>query len=552
MSAHHDTVFDSDGPVIVGAGLAGLFTALKIAPAPVTVISPVPLGEGASSAWAQAGVAAALEEGDSPEQHARDTVAAGVGTVDAALALSVAREAPARIEDLVRFGTPFDRDAAGRYVQSREAAHSAHRVVRVRGDRAGKAIMQALIAAVRATPSIRVIEGIGVDDLALAEGRVAGVFGVRASDPWATPILFRARDVILATGGIGGLYAVTSNPPRVAGQGLGLAARAGAVIGDPEFVQFHPTGLAVDRDPAPLISEAIRGEGAVLIDETGERFMPAIHEQAELAPRDVVARAIHARIAAGHRVLLDARAAIGDRFAEAFPTIWAYCEAAGIDPARAPIPVAPIQHYHMGGVATDDRGRASLAGLWAVGEVACTGLHGANRLASNSLLEAVVFGARIAEALDGQSSGGLKGCLPGPEPAVQTLPEAAVRELRRVMSGDVGVVRDATGLARALRTIARLERENAGAGRAFLNMTGAATLIAAAALGRAESRGGHCRADHPETDAGQARPTRITLDEALAVRVEVAGSGETPTEETLTEATAPGEHNREADTEATR
>jgi len=234
MPPSHDTLFDADGPLIIGAGLAGLFTALKLAPHPVTVLSPMPLGEGASSAWAQGGVAAAVGAGDTPEAHAADTVTAGAGTVDAAIARSVATEAAARIEDLARFGTPFDRDAEGHYLQSREAAHSAHRVVRVKGDRAGKAIMQALIAAVRATPSIRVIEGIEVDDLALAEGRVAGVFARRASDPWSAPILFRAPETVLATGGIGGLYQVTSNPGRVCGQGLGMAARAGAVIADPE------------------------------------------------------------------------------------------------------------------------------------------------------------------------------------------------------------------------------------------------------------------------------------------------------------------------------
>ncbi|MFQ5566738.1 MAG: L-aspartate oxidase, partial [Paracoccaceae bacterium] len=382
MAAPHDTLFETGGALIVGAGLAGLFTALKMAPHPVTVLSPMPLGEGASSAWAQAGVAAALSQGDDPAAHARDTVTAGAGTVDTAVARSVAEEAAARIEDLARFGTPFDRDAAGHYVQSREAAHSAHRVTRVRGDTAGKAIMQALIAAVRKTPSIRVIEGIEVDDLALADGRVDGVFARRAADPWSAPILFRAAETVLATGGIGGLYQITSNPGRVCGQGLGMAARAGAVIADPEFVQFHPTGIAVDRDPAPLASEALRGEGGILIDDTGARFMPAIHPDAELAPRDVVARAIHARIAAGHSVFLDTRAAIGERFREEFPTIWGYCAEAGIDPVTQPIPVAPLQHYHMGGVRTDAAGRASLAGLWAVGEVACTGLHGANRLAS--------------------------------------------------------------------------------------------------------------------------------------------------------------------------
>ncbi len=529
MLPRHDTLFDADGPLVVGAGLAGLFTALKLGPNPVTVLSPMPLGEGASSAWAQGGVAAAVGAGDSAEAHARDTVTAGAGTVDASIARSVATEAAARIEDLARLGTPFDRDAAGHYLQSREAAHSAHRVVRVRGDRAGKAIMQALIAAVRATPSIRVIEGIEVDDLALAAGRVAGVFARRASDPWSAPILFCASETVLATGGIGGLYQVTSNPARVCGQGLGMAARAGAVIADPEFIQFHPTGIAVDRDPAPLASEALRGEGATLTDETGARFMLAVHPDAELAPRDIVARAIHAQIAAGHRVFLDTRAAIGSRFAEAFPTIWGYCREAGIDPVTQPIPVAPLQHYHMGGVRTDATGRTSLPGLWAVGEVACTGLHGANRLASNSLLEAVVFGARIAEAIGGAPSGRLAGRLPEPAPAVRHLPDAPRAELRRVMTADVGVVRDAAGLTHALRAIDRIERAAQGTSRGFLNMLTVATLIAAAALQRTESRGGHYRADFPEADPAQAHQTLTTLDEALAIRAEAAETMEAAT-----------------------
>jgi len=527
MAHPHDTLFDVDGALIVGAGLAGLFTALKLAPHPVTVLSPMALGEGASSAWAQGGVAAALRDDDSPAAHARDTVAAGAGTVDPAVALSVAGEAAQRIEDLAGLGTPFDRDAAGRFLQSREAAHSAHRVVRVKGDAAGRAIMQTLIAAVRATPSIRVIEGIEVDDLALAEGRVAGVFARRSSDPWSAPILFRAPQVVLATGGIGGLYQITSNPSRVRGQGLGMAARAGAVIADPEFVQFHPTGIAVDRDPAPLASEALRGEGAVLIDETGKRFMVAIHPDAELAPRDVVARAVHHHIAAGHRVFLDTREALGARIAEHFPTVAGYCREAGIDPVTEPIPVAPIQHYHMGGVRTDEAGRTSLAGLWAVGEVACTGLHGANRLASNSLLEALVFGARIATGITTgiagttpAATGRPTGTLPTTAPEIDILPEAALAELRQIMTADVGVERDAAGLTQALRTIARIERESQGTGRALLNMLTAATLVAAAALRRTESRGGHARADYPETDPAQARQTLITLDQALAIRAD--------------------------------
>jgi L-aspartate oxidase len=310
-----------------------------------------------------------------------------------------------------------------------------------------------------------------------------------------------------------------------------MAARAGAVIADPEFVQFHPTGIAVDRDPAPLASEALRGEGAVLIDETGERFMVAIHADAELAPRDIVARAVHQKIAAGHKVFLDTREAIGVDFSEHFPTIAGYCREAGIDPVTQPIPVAPIQHYHMGGVRTDDMGRTSLPGLWAVGEVACTGLHGANRLASNSLLEALVFGARIATeiAKEGPVAGGRPtGALPQPAPEIDILPESALAELRRIMTAHVGVERDGAGLTDALRAIARIERETQGTSRAFLNMLTAATLVTTAALKRTESRGGHARADYPKTDPAQAHQTLITLDEALAIRERVVSSNAPP------------------------
>jgi len=400
-TAAHDTVFDAGGALIVGAGLAGLFTALKLSPTPCAVLSPEPLGAGASSSWAQGGVAAAVGLGDSAESHARDTIAAGAGTVDPEVALAVAREAGARIADLLDLGAPFDRDASGALVQSREAAHSFARVVRVKGDGAGAAIMAALIEATRKTPSIQVVENVTVEDLAVEDGRVVGVFARRADDPYAEPLMFRARATVLATGGVGGLYAVTTNPPSVRGQGLGMAARAGAVIADPEFVQFHPTGLAVDRDPTPLASEALRGDGATLIDAHGRRFMADEHPDAELAPRDIVARAIHRRVSKGEAVYLDARAALGARFAEHFPTIAAYCAEAGIDPATQPIPVRPAQHYHMGGVRTDAAGRSSLPGLWVCGEAARTGLHGANRLASNSLLEALAFGARIGADIAG-------------------------------------------------------------------------------------------------------------------------------------------------------
>ncbi len=525
MAPACDNVFDTGGALIVGAGLAGLFTALKLSPAPCTVLSPDPLGAGASSAWAQGGVAAAMAEGDSAESHAADTVAAGAGTVDRGIALSVAKEAEARIGDLLNFGAPFDRDAAGRLLQSKEAAHSFARVVRVKGDGAGRAVMAALIERACATPSIRIIEGVTVDDIAVQDGGAVGVFVRRIDDLYAEPIFFRAGSTVLATGGLGGLYAVTTNPGRVRGQGLGMAARAGAIIADPEFVQFHPTGIAVNADPTPLASEALRGEGALLVDQDGRRFMEEVHADAELAPRDVVALAAHRVRAAGGAVYLDTRQALGPEIHTLFPTVARFCRDAGIDPEVEPIPVAPVQHYHMGGVKTDARGRSSVPGLWICGEAAHTGLHGANRLASNSLLEAVVFGARIARDIGAfeQSSASPDAAAPsvsvtradGPD---QLAPPEAVAALRQIMSAHVGVERDAASLTRALRDIARLERENASVSRAFLNMSTAATLVAAAALAREESRGGHYRSDFPSPDPARARGTEITLTEALTIR----------------------------------
>ena len=521
-----DNILSADGALIVGAGLAGLFCALKLAPRPVTVLSPKPLGSGASSAWAQGGVAAAVGADDSPHQHALDTERAGWGIVDEETAEGVTAEAAARIEDLARWGVPFDRDASGHYVLSREAAHSLSRVVRVGGDRAGAAIMQALIAEVRRTPSIRVVEGITAVDLARADGRVVGVFARKLGDRYLEPVYVRARATVLAAGGLGGLFAVTTNPPGVRGHAMGMAARAGAVIADPEFVQFHPTAIATGADPAPLATEALRGEGAILIDEAGVRFMPAIHPDAELAPRDIVARAIHRQIAAGHQVFLDTREVLGARIATAFPTVADYCRAAGIDPVSQPIPVTPAAHYHMGGVKVDGDGRSSLPGLWVCGEASSTGLHGANRLASNSLLEAIVYAARIADDIGGLEA--VRALAPFPGIGWDEAEGEAfelrlrqikpVQELRRVMTDLVGVERDAMGLRAALRAIARLEETAEGVTRSFLNMTTSATLVAAGALKREESRGGHFRTDFPGPSEAWAHRTEMVLDEALEIR----------------------------------
>ncbi|MGH6736408.1 MAG: L-aspartate oxidase [Methyloceanibacter sp.] len=516
----------ADGVVVVGAGLAGLFTALKLAPLPVTVISPARFGEGASSLWAQAGIAAALAEGDSPEDHAADTIRAGAGIVDETVALFMAQEARERIEDLLRYGVPFDKDLEGHLDLGREAAHRSRRILHVKGDTAGRAIMAALTAAARATPSITVLEGFTARDLVVDDGWVQGI-ALAPVNGAARGLVLPARAVVLATGGAGQVYAITTNPKEARGEGVAIAARAGAVIADAEFVQFHPTAIDIGRDPAPLATEALRGEGALLINGRGERFMRAVHDDAELAPRDVVARAVYREVMSGRGAFLDCRP-LGPGFAARFPTVFESCRGAGIDPTREPIPMAPAAHYHMGGILTDAQGRSTVDGLWACGEVAATGAHGANRLASNSLLEAVVFAARVARDI---------AAVP-PPPSKLSATEAvqegadqhdseAERLLRCTMTADAGVIRDASSLTRALTAIVSLERKNHG-DRRLANMLTTAKLIAAAALARKESRGAHFRSDYPAADEAQAKRSFFTLAKADAIAAEAAEASRAP------------------------
>ena len=477
-----------DGPLVIGGGLAGLSVALEAGPRPVLVVTPAPLLQASSSAWAQGGMAAALSFSDTPVLHAADTHVAGAGLVEPEAVRLLTEDGRATVEWLADLGAPFDRDANGDFAVSLEAAHSKARVARVGGDGAGRAILSALVTSVRAAPHVTVCEDARLRGLIQdATGRVRGALIERAGGRLVEVL---APAVVLATGGAGGLFARTTTPVALLGEGLALAWRAGAEIVDPEFVQFHPTAMDVGLDPMPLATEALRGEGARLIDRHGD-YLLGPEPDADLKPRDIVARAVHLAVSNGRGAFLDARAAIGAHFPAEFPAVFAACMRAGIDPRESPIPVAPAAHYHMGGIAAGPDGHTSLPGLYAVGECASTGVHGANRLASNSLLEAASFGRRTGRAAAEETLRDGPVTVP-PVPA--DLSADALASLRAVMSDDVGVVRDAAGLNRALATMASLEKI---APDSLPLLT--ARLIAASALARHESRGGHYRSDYPET-----------------------------------------------------
>lgn len=490
--------------VVVGSGVAGLEAALGLGPLRVALLSKGELGTTGSSPWAQGGVAAALGPDDSPELHAEDTVAAGAGLCDRGAVAVLTTEGPERLRELAAGGARFDRDPSGQLQLGQEAAHQRRRILHAHGDATGAEMVRALAERARRTPTITPHQRVFAIDLALHRGKVVGVL---ADHGRGRLVFHRAGAVVLATGGIGQLYSHTTNPPENTGDGLAMAARAGARLIDLEFVQFHPTALAVAEDPLPLVSEAVRGEGAILRNELGERFMPAIHPLAELAPRDVVARAIWAQQRAGHRVELDATA-LGDRFPQRFPTIFDSCQRFGIDPRREPMPVTPAAHYTMGGVAVDERGRSSLPGLWACGEVSCTGVHGANRLASNSLLEGLVWGSRVADDIRAELP--LPPAIEAEDPVVVRREKGAAavgvgelaalrRELRELAWAELGLVRGGDGLERASREIEKLALAAPATGE-LRNLLTCARLVAAAAIWREESRGSHYRTDFPQPE----------------------------------------------------
>jgi L-aspartate oxidase len=501
--------------VVVGGGLAGMMAALELRPLRVALVSYRSLGEWTSSAWAQGGIAAAVGDDDSPALHAADTVAAGAGLVEKRVAARLASDGPHAIERITSLGVRFDRDAEERYALGREGAHSRRRILRAGGDATAAELVRAIAAAVRTSPSIEPLENATALDVALdRDGRVCGLFlRHKGGEVDAVP----TGAVVLATGGLGGLYRFTTNPTSSRGSGIALAARAGARLADLEFVQFHPTALDVPSDPLPLVTEALRGEGAVLVDETGALLMEGIHPLGDLAPRDVVARRVFAVRSAGGRAFLDATGPIGAVFREHFPTVFTACARFGIDPRVERIPVVAAAHYHMGGIAVDLAGRTSVPGLYACGEVAATGVHGANRLASNSLLESVVYPERIANDIRGTAAASASGFATPAYAAHAEAPASEWNELREAMYFGVGVERNESGLEAALERLSVLGERTASA-----ELRDAATvggLVARAALRRRETRGSHVRTDFPgPADRERHRSFSTLADLAVAVR----------------------------------
>jgi L-aspartate oxidase len=512
--------------IVIGSGVAGLRASIELAKsgARVTVLTKDKASE-SNTEYAQGGVAVVLSDDDNAELHEEDTLVAGAGLCDAEAVETLVTEGTRYIKQLIEWGTEFDREG-GKLVFTQEAAHSRRRILHAHGDSTGKEIVRALIARARAEKTIVLMPFANTESLIVADDRCTGV---RFLDPiLRAPREIFAKAVILCTGGAGQLYLHTTNPPVATGDGMAMAYFAGAEMADMEFVQFHPTALSLEKAPRFLLSEAMRGEGGILRNKYGERFMGNYDERLELAPRDIVSRSIVAemRRTGTRHVLLDMTALSEEFLKERFPKIYETCKFYGLNIATDLLPVSPASHYCMGGIRTDLHGRSTLHGLYAAGEVSCTGVHGANRLASNSLLEGLVFGARAGASALTDSP---KSQVPSPKSGIGrleawdlglgTIATAVKKRVKRVMWERVGILRDKDSLNRALKEFEQISQANLStSSRNFVTL---AKLVATGALWREESRGGHFRTDFPERDEKfrvhsiQKRGAEISADEKI-------------------------------------
>ncbi|MEU5823810.1 L-aspartate oxidase [Streptomyces sp. NPDC047803] len=527
--------------VVVGSGVAGLTTALRCAAAGLaTVVVTKARLEAGSTRWAQGGIAAALGEGDTPEQHLDDTLVAGAGLCDEAAVRALVTDGPDAVRRLMETGARFDTAEDGSVALTREGGHHRRRIIHAGGDATGAEVSRALVEAVREAALHTVENALVLDLLTDAEGRTAGVtLHVMGEGQHDGVGAVNAPAVVLATGGMGQVFSATTNPSVSTGDGVALALRAGAEVSDLEFVQFHPTVLflgAGSEGQQPLVSEAVRGEGAHLVDASGTRFMLGQHELAELAPRDIVAKGItrQMQLHGTDHMYLDARHFGAEMWEQRFPTILAACRAHGIDPVTEPVPIAPAAHYASGGVRTDLRGRTTVPGLYACGEVACTGVHGANRLASNSLLEGLVFAERIAADIVATRSRAGEAVAKESVFSPLLAPETRAA-IQRIMTRGAGVLRSAASLTTAADELEDLHRSaylKAGAAEPktaepgveaweATNLLLVARVLVAAARRREETRGCHWREDRPERDDAHWRRhlvVRLDSDRSLVLR----------------------------------